>query len=137
MSLARRSIAYLRPNLIVVHDKLASQTPRRWEWNIHALNKMDASGRKLRIENDGQSLCVEMISGPEMQFTQTDEWQAAGPTRGDNRLYEGADPIRGDKQWHGRFSTAPLREAEMVALLDVGCSGNGRDAAMKIARDLR
>jgi hypothetical protein len=138
LSLARRSIAYLRPSLIVVHDKLASQTPRRWEWNIHALQKINSlSERKIKIENEGQTLCVEMISGPEMQFSQTDEWQAAGPTRGDNRVYEGAEPIKGEKQWHGRFSTAPLREAEFLAVLDVGCSGNGRDAALKLAKDLR
>ena len=138
LSRARRSIAYLRPNLVVVRDELASETPRRFEWNIHALNKLEVtSNNKIKIENGGQSLCVEMIGDTPAQFTQTDEWQIPEPQRGDGKLYEGAEPSKGDKQWHGRFATAPLREARFVALLDVGCSGNGRDAALRLAKDLR
>ena len=79
---------------------------------------------------------IEM-AGTDSQFSQTDQWQIPEGTKGDGRVREGADPVKGDKQWHGRFSTAPLKEAEFRAVLDVGCSGNGRDAAMKIAKDLQ
>src|SRR3954469_478689 len=138
LSQARRSIAYLRPNLVVVRDELASSTPRSFEWNIHALNKISVLDKnKVRIENEGQSLCIEMLGATEAQFTQTDDWQIPEPARGDGKLYEGAEPAKGERQWHGRFSTAPLREAAFTALLDVGCSGNGRDAALRLAKDLR
>jgi heparinase II/III-like protein/uncharacterized protein DUF4962 len=115
---ALRTMVYLRPNLIVVYDKLASATPRQWEWNIHALNKIDvASDRKIRIANNGQSLCVEMLAAPEMRFTQSDEWSAP--------------PARGAPQWHGRFSTQPLAAAEFIALLNVGCT----DVAVRTTKD--
>jgi hypothetical protein len=123
LSQALRTLVYLRPNLLVVHDKLASNTPRRWEWNIHALNRMSVlSPRAVRIENGGQTLCVTMLGGGPVEFSQTDEWSAPAPTKGDGRLHEGAAPLRGEPQWHGRFTSAPLPEAEFIALLDVGCS---------------
>lgn len=105
---ALRSIVYLRPNLIVVHDRLASATPRQWEWNIHALNPITVnSPRNIRIDNRGQSLCIEVLSGPEVRFMQTDRWSA--------------DPAKGEPQWHGRFATAPLPAAQFIVLLNVGC----------------
>jgi hypothetical protein len=107
---AQRSIVYLRPNLIVVHDRLASAKPRRWEWNIHALRQMAVdSERAIRIESGGQSLCVEMLAGPELRFTQTSDWTDP--------------PAKGEPQWHGRFSTAPLPAAEFIAVMNVGCAG--------------
>ena len=118
LSEAKRTIVYLRPNLVVVHDRLASVTPRQWEWNIHALSKMRVdSDRKIEIEAGGQRLCVSMLGGPEMRFTQDDEWTAA--------------PRKGDPQWHGRFATAPLARAEFVALLNVGCA----KSAVTVERD--
>jgi hypothetical protein len=121
---ALRSMVYLRPNLVLVHDTLASATPRRWEWNIHALRRMsEISGSKIRIENQGQSLCVEMLAAPPAKFSQTDQWLAPEPTRGDGRLVSGADPIRSEAQWHGRFTSEPLASAEFIALLNVGCTG--------------
>ena len=108
---ARRALVYLRPNLAVVYDRLASDTPRRWEWNIHALNAMTIhSGQRISIQNDTQSLCVDMLAGPPLQFAQTDLFTV--------------DPANGNpRQWHGNFhSVEPLGAAEFVALLNVGCA---------------
>lgn len=107
---ARRSLVYLRPNLVVVYDRLASATPRQWEWNIHALNAMTVmSDQRISIQNESQSLCVDMLGGPPVRFAQTDLFTA--------------DPINdAPRQWHGVFSTVePLGAAEFVALLNVGC----------------
>jgi hypothetical protein len=121
---ALRSLVYLRPNLLVVHDKLASDTARRWEWNIHALKKISVlSDKKIRIENAGQSLCVEMLAAPPLKFSQTDAWIAPEPVKGDGKTISGAEPSKGAAQWHGRFSSAPLAATDFIALLDVGCNG--------------
>jgi hypothetical protein len=121
---ALRTLVYLRPNLLLVHDRLASRTPRRWEWNIHAVNRMKEKDQGIEIENDGQRLCVQML-GTKATFQQTDEWLAE-PTQGDGRLHAGVAPRKGEPQWHGRFATAPLPAAQFLALLDVGCrSGAG------------
>ena len=130
VSQALRTLVYLRPNLIVVHDSLASQTPHRWEWNIHALNKISVvSDGKIQIQKSGQKLCVEMLAAPELRFSQTDDWVATQPVKGDGKVIPGAAPREGEAQWHGRFTTAPLPAAEFVALMDVGCASSGASAA--------
>jgi len=127
---ALRSIVYIRPNIVLVHDKLASSTPRKWEWNIHALNKMKAQGEKnIVIENQGQSLCVSMLHSPDAKFTQTDEWAIPEGMKADGRPVSGAEPAKGAAQWHGRFASEPVNAAEFIALLDVGCKGT--KAALK------
>ena len=108
---AKRSLVYLRPNLAVVYDRLASGTPRQWEWNIHAVNAMNGiSDQKISVQNNGQSLCVDMLAGPELRFTQTDLFTA--------------DPANGmPRQWHGSFaSIVRSGTAEFIALLNVGCA---------------
>jgi hypothetical protein len=115
LTAARRTLVYLRPGLILVHDKLASATPRQWEWNIHALNKMEGEDRKIAIRNGGQSLCVDMLAGPPARFSQTNEWSAP--------------PRTGAEQWHGRFVSEPLPAAEFVVLMRIGCQQVPADAA--------
>jgi hypothetical protein len=108
---AQRLMIYLRPNLIVVYDKLSSATNRQWEWNIHALNQISsASDTAATIQSNGQKLCVNMLAGPTMRFSQTNQFTSA-PT--------GTRAA----QWHGRFaSTTRLPNTEFIALLNVGCT---------------
>jgi hypothetical protein len=115
---ATRSLVYLRPNLILVYDKLASDVARQWEWNIHALNAMSQfSDTKISIANNDQSLCVSMLAGPPMRFTQTDQF-TVDPRNG------------GARQWHGTFySFDQSYSAEVIALLDVGCSPTSASAS--------
>ncbi len=110
---AYRSLVYLRPNLIVVYDALASGVARRWEWNIHALNAMSVvSDQQISIQNNGQSLCVDLLAGPATQFTQTNQFSA------DPASWLGWTP-----QWHGAFiATSPSASTEFIALLRVGCT---------------
>ncbi|HEU4645055.1 MAG TPA: DUF4962 domain-containing protein, partial [Burkholderiales bacterium] len=110
LSDARRSLVYLRPDRILVYDRLASATPRTWEWNLHAAQAMSVVGANaVRIDHGGQSLCVDMLAGPEAGFTQTDQWSA--------------EPLAGARQWHGTFaSTQALPATEFIALLRVGCA---------------
>lgn len=110
LSKAVRSMVYLRPNLIVVYDNLASATSRQWEWNIHALNQMTVtSDTQVAIQNGTQKLCVTMLAGPTSRFSQTNQFAV--------------NPSSGAQQWHGRFtSTAKTTASEFVTLLNVGCT---------------
>jgi hypothetical protein len=114
---ARRSLLYLRPDRILVYDRLASATPRRWEWNLHAAQAMTVvSASSIEIADGGRRLCVDMLAGPPMDFAQTDQWSA--------------EPAAGARQWHGVFAAAqPLAAAEFVALLRVGCTPVAASAA--------
>ena len=114
---AKRSLVYLRSNLVLIYDKLVSDSPHQWEWNIHALNTMNViSNQQISIANNGQNLCVDMLAGPSMQFRQ-------------NSLFT-ADPSGSwTPQWHGTFySVTALGFAEFIALLNVGCTASTASA---------
>lgn len=114
---AKRSLVYLRPNHVLVYDLLASGIPRQWEWNIHALNLLTVvSDQRISIANNGQSLCVDMLAGPAMRFTQNDLFTA--------------EPSSGAPQWHGTFSSIDLLgSTEFIALLNVGCTATAASAS--------
>ena len=89
---AQRTIVYLRPNVVVIYDNLASKTPRTWEWNIHAVNQMAVAGSKVMITNAGQTLCITPLAAPANAFTQTNQFTAA-------------PGISAPNQWHGKYAT--------------------------------
>lgn len=118
LTLAQRSLIYLRPNLIVVYDKLASAIERQWEWNIHALAPATAnSDTRISIAYNGQSLCVDLLAGPGMRFSQTNQF-TVNPSG------------TWFPEWHGAFvTTQPSAAAEIIALLRVGCPVTAASAA--------
>lgn len=103
-------MVYVRPGVLLVFDSLASDTPRTWEWNIHALKAMAVTGkRSIEIEKDGARLCVEILNGPDMGFSQTDQFTV---------VPSGEYP----KQWHGVFKTiAKSKSFQMLTMLSVNC----------------
>ncbi|HYC38450.1 MAG TPA: DUF4962 domain-containing protein [Usitatibacter sp.] len=119
---AQRSIVFLRPNLVLIHDSLASETPRAWEWNLHALEKMrPASDKVVHVRNGNAKMCVEMLVSPEVSFRQTDQFTA--PPSGKDM----------PNQWHGTFVSATKSpRAEFVALMRIGadCKPGGMRSAM-------
>ena len=118
---AVRTLVYLRPGTLLVHDSLASATPRTWEWNIHALNPIKVTGPKgIEFEQEGARLCVQMIDGPDVAFRLTSRFTA--------------EPL-GNRpaQWHGVFATQQKsKTASFIALLEVGC-GNSQVAVTDTA----
>ncbi|MDP6830850.1 MAG: DUF4962 domain-containing protein [Alphaproteobacteria bacterium] len=114
MKKAIRTLAYLRPKSILVYDLLRADEPRRWEWNFHALSQiMDFGPNAAAIANGPASLCIEILAGPEMDFSMTDRF-GADP-----------DPKLGDyaAQWHGVFAARkPAVKAEILTLMTVDCA---------------
>ncbi|HJR70264.1 MAG TPA: heparinase II/III family protein [Gammaproteobacteria bacterium] len=108
---AQRLLVYVRPDLVVVRDELAADIPRRWEWNIHARERMQplADGR-IEIQSGEQRLCVAMLEGPPTVFQQHDGFSVAP-----------LDP-QSPPQWHGAFvATQPSTTAEFLVSLSIGC----------------
>jgi len=116
-----RLCAALRPNLILVYDALASGVPRQWEWNIHALNAMTVvSNQRISIQNNGQSLCVDMLAGPPMQFTQTNQF-TADPETG---MRGGPDPFGLRAGLSAKAQRYTLHALERCrSLQDANCGG--------------
>jgi Heparinase II/III-like protein/Domain of unknown function (DUF4962) len=108
---AQRSLVYLRPDLLLVHDVVNSSTPRRWEWNIHALEPIAAlANGSLEIRNGQQRACVAMLAGPPTVFEQHARFTVPP-------LDRNAPP-----EFHGTFvATKSATTAEFVTLFSVGC----------------
>jgi hypothetical protein len=122
---ALRTMAYLRPNVILVYDLLEADQPRRWEWNIHAKNEMlHYRPNAVGISNWPASLCIEMIAGPATKFSQSNRFSAEP----DQKIADYA------AQWHGVFATTTVAEkTQFLALMTVDCAPT--DVAQVTARD--
>ena len=108
---AQRTIVYVNPDVVIVRDVLASRAPHTWEWNIHAIERMDRiDDRNVQLRNGPARLCLTMLAGPDVTFQQGNKFTA--PAQG--------NPPPKD-QWHGVFATnARSNEAEFVALMRIG-----------------
>jgi hypothetical protein len=111
LDVAERTLVYLRPSTLVVHDRLSSAVPRRWEWNMHALERMSTeSDGEISIAYGGATVCVALRGTAPTTFSQHDAFTA--PPSGEGHA----------RQWHGSFVVAePSAAAELVAVLRVGC----------------
>src|SRR5690606_22314179 len=106
---ALREIVYVRPGLVLVYDALESAKPRTWEWNLHALERMEpGSDGRVAVRRGRAAMCVEMLASPDVACSQTDRFPV--PPAGERPA-----------QWHGTFAAkAPSPKAEFVALLRIG-----------------
>ena len=114
---ALRTLVYIRPDTIIVFDDLGSDTAKSFEWNIHAVNKIsDLGGNKIRIDNGGESLCIDFNTTSPVSFSETSAF-TANPDR--STKYPRVD------EWHGRFSmNEKSNSAKFVAVMSVGCKLN-------------
>src|SRR5882672_9624118 len=131
---AVRSLVYLRPGAVLVYDQLSSDTARTWEWNIHALNPIAViDGSRIRITAGTQSLCADILAGPDRRFTPINAPDYSSWGRSNEAASEvsaaPSDPGAA-AQYHGKFASAqPSKAAEIIALLRVGCAATTASAA--------
>jgi hypothetical protein len=113
LKMARRTLVYLRPDTVLVYDRLESDRPRRWEWNIHSLTRfIEEKPSAVRTGIGATSLCLILLDGPPTRFTQTNAFTE--PPKGKRKEYP--------NQWHGRFTAAEgSTSTEFLVLLSVGC----------------
>jgi hypothetical protein len=128
LTLAQRALVYLRPNVVLVYDHLASATPRAFEWNIHALFKMQKlSDTRISLANGKAHMCVEMLASPAVAFSQHDKFTTA-PARS-------SMSDKTPNQWHGAFAmTGKATDAEFVALMRIGAECPAGAAPTAVAR---
>jgi hypothetical protein len=135
LTMALRTLVYLRPDTLLVYDKLASSTARTWEWNIHALNPFTviSSDSRVRINKGTQSLCVDMLAGPPRQFTPVaaadfSSWGRSNDPMND--VSAGPSNPAAVPQYHGKFAaTRASTDAEFIALMRVNVPCENRFAS--------
>lgn len=102
-----RRVVFVKPELIVIHDRLVAKEPSTFEWWLHAPNEMVISPGQRVMAASGDARCEVTFLTPEpLDITQTDQFDP--PPRPRVRLVE----------YHLTAATpSPQREAEFVTVL--------------------
>ncbi len=110
---AIRSVVYFRAsNQFVIFDQFDANSPRGFEWNLHAFKNFTVVSPSTVKSSDGNaSLCIKMLyTSSDYTFTQTDQF---------------AVPVNLPNQAHGQFKiNTNLTSVTFVVLLDPDCTGN-------------
>ena len=101
-----RHVYYQRPRDFLIIDELEAPKPVRFDWLLHALEKMEIDRRNntVTIRKGKARLVVEFISPEELTFSQTNKFTAS-PGRAYPEGYAYPD------QWHLTVSTREKSEA--------------------------
>jgi hypothetical protein len=101
-----RAILFVKPELVVVYDRLEAREPSTFQYWLHALDKMDAPGQHGVRVRAGDVVCdVDFLAPAGLTFTQTDQYDPNPRARIKLR------------EWHLTASTpAKSKKLEFVAL---------------------
>jgi len=106
----RRRVVHVRPGVFVMFDCLRAADAARFQWLLHAYNRIDISesDRLLRVTNAPAAMDVRLLLPEELKFTQTDKYDPEPePTKG-----------RWANTWHLTAGTvAQSRDAHFLAVL--------------------
>jgi hypothetical protein len=94
-----RAIIFVKPEVVIVYDRLEAKEPSTYEYWLHAVNKFDVKGRdEIQVRN-GDVVCdIAFLTQGNLSFTQTDQY----------------DPNPGPqitlREWHLTAKTAEKRQ---------------------------
>ena len=139
-----RAIIFVKPELVVVYDRLAAKEPSTFEYWLHAVNKMTVKDQHdIQVQN-GDVVCdIDFLTPGGLSFKQTDqydpnpepsiklrEWHLTGATSGKSKEVEfvtlyrphrisdaGPSASKLDRIDGGYVLTAKLSGGEFTALL--------------------
>jgi len=108
---AVRSLAYVRPGLVIVSDSLESGVARTWEWNLHSPSEFRKFGAgQIQFDEAGSRACVKLLSGPDGQFSISSTFPI--PPEGKRSPHH-----------HLRWATSSQHaKVHLVFSIDIGCS---------------
>ncbi|HCO95972.1 MAG TPA: hypothetical protein DIU00_18875, partial [Phycisphaerales bacterium] len=70
-----RAIIFVKPELVVVYDRLKSGVPSKYEYWLHAVNKIDIKGqRQIRVRNNDVVCDIDFLTPSGLSFEQTDQY---------------------------------------------------------------
>ncbi len=124
-----RHVLFLRPGLFVVLDELAASAAARFDWLLHALEKMEVDEKAGTVTSarGGASLTVRLDCAAGLAFHLTDQF--------DTPYNEGNPPEYHEQrpnQWHFRATTThPAAETRIAAVMAVRSSGEKLDCEWK------
>ena len=70
-----RAIIFVKPELVVVYDRLEAKEPSTYEYWLHAINKIDVKGQhQIQVRNDDVVCDIDFLTPSGLTFEQTDQY---------------------------------------------------------------
>ena len=70
-----RAIIFVKPELVVVYDRLEAKEPSTFEYWLHAINKIDvANQHSIRVRNEDVVCDIDFLAPSGLTFKQTNEY---------------------------------------------------------------
>ena len=70
-----RAIVFVKPELVVVYDRLAAREPSTYQYWLHSLKRMATDDQhNVRVRNSDVTCEVDFLTPDGLQFTQTDQY---------------------------------------------------------------
>ncbi|NLF70767.1 MAG: DUF4962 domain-containing protein [Candidatus Anammoximicrobium sp.] len=70
-----RAIVFVKPELVIVYDRLIAREPARFEYWLHALNEMQVNGQHDILVRAGDVRCqIDFLAPDGLTFAQTDQY---------------------------------------------------------------
>ncbi len=105
-----RHILFLRPGLFLLLDEITAPTPSRYQWMLHAFEKMEIAEGRITSRRKGATLDVYLAAGQNLSLTQTDQF--------DTPYNQGIPPAYHKEKanhWHVTAETAEKAGAVRIA----------------------
>jgi hypothetical protein len=101
-----RHILFVKPDLVIIFDRLEAPKPSTFEWLLHAPAELKAAGQgDIRVANRGAAARVALLAPAGLAVSVTDKFDP--PPRERIKLVE----------WHLAAQTKPVERTEFVALI--------------------
>ena len=102
-----RHILFVKPDLVVLYDRLEAPKPSTFEWRLHAMNEMALAGQgDIRVTTPKAAARVAFLAPPGLELSQTNQFDP--PPRPRIKLVE----------WHVTARTpTPAERTEFVTLI--------------------
>ncbi len=116
----RRDVVHLQPGIFVIRDDMAGSEPHRFEYWLHAIDKMtlDEDAQTVLIQRPNAALHTQFVGPRPLAFRQTDQFDVP-PTWPPDREYE--------NNWHFTASARePRAEDEFLSVLTTIKTSNPR-----------
>jgi hypothetical protein len=102
----RRAVVFVKPEMVIVYDRLAATRPSTFEYWLHAINEFQIEDqRQVRTEVGGVACEIDILAPDGLELSQTDQYDP-NPW-----------PQITTREWHFTAKTpAPTRETQFVTI---------------------
>jgi hypothetical protein len=70
-----RAIIFVKPELVVIYDRLEAKEPSTFEYWLHAVNKINVKDQyNINVQNDNVVCDIDFLMPSGLSFTQTDQY---------------------------------------------------------------